>query len=262
MNNYAVYGYWKGSAVAHFGGPPVHEQERWTSITTGADGWVWHIPTARDLVSVGLVTDATSIPEGGATALEDFYLRNVRGAEGVGDLLKGAELVQHPLARSRLVTIRDWAYHVAEVCGPSWFLVGDAAAFVDPILSSGMLIAANGASLAANALNTLWTEPDVDVPLLLQSYQSTYDDMAESYHRLARIWYTRNFKSSTWHWEARRQRLRTGGHPARETDAAAFMQLAIGSFANPVEGLFRRARVPRRLPPPGRAHLRRAPVPR
>jgi flavin-dependent dehydrogenase len=238
MNNYAVYGYWKGSGIAQFAGPPAHEHERWTYISTCAEGWAWHIPTFPDLVSVGIVTDADAIPVGGPNALEDFYLRNVRGAEGLAELLAQAELAQHPLAHTRLLTIRDWAYHVADVCGPGWFLVGDAAAFVDPILSSGMLIAANGASLAANALNTLWSDSSVDLPLLLKSYQSTYDNMAESYHRMARVWYTRNFKYSTWHWEAKRQRLRAGGHPAGESDAAAFMQLCIGSFVDPVEGLF------------------------
>jgi flavin-dependent dehydrogenase len=238
MNNFAVYGYWRGSETACFAGPPIHQHERWTYISTSKDGWVWHIPTFPDLVSVGVVTDADAIPPGGPAALADFYLRNVRGSEGIGELLARAELVEHPLLRTRLSTVRDWAYRVGEVCGPGWFLVGDAAAFVDPILSSGLLIAANGASLAANALNTIWNDPEVDLSLLRESYRATYNDMAESYHRMARVWYKRNFKYSTWHWEAKRQRLRTGRHPAQETDARAFMQLCIGSFSNPVEGTF------------------------
>ena len=238
MNNFAIYGYWRGSKIAQFAGPPVHEHERWTYIATCPDGWIWHIPTHPDLVSVGLVTDASSVPTGGAAALEEIYLRNVAECPDVAELLSDAELVCHPLERKRILLMRDWAYHVDRVCGPDFFLAGDAAAFVDPILSSGMLIAANGASLAANALHTLWTDPELDVPLLLESYQAAYDDMANSYHRLAAIWYSRNFKSQTWHWEATRQRLRTGRHPAAETDADAFLQLCLGSFANPVEGAF------------------------
>lgn len=238
MNNFAIYGYWRGSKIAEFAGPPVHEHERWTYIATCPDGWLWHIPTHPDLVSVGLVTESSSVPAGGRSALEAIYRRNVAECPAVAELLSDAELVCHPLENRRLLVIRDWAYHLDRVCGPDFFLAGDAAAFVDPILSSGMLIAANGASLAANALHTLWTDPDVDVPLLLESYQAAYDDMAGSYHRLAAIWYSRNFKSQTWHWEAKRQRLRTGGHPAAETDAESFLQLCLGSFANPVEGAF------------------------
>ncbi len=238
MNNFAVYGYWKGSKVARFAGPPAHERERWTYIAASPDGWIWHIPTLPDLVSVGLVTDAATIPKEGGAALEELYLRNVRGADGVRDLLADAELSRHPLAPGRLVTVRDWAYHAEEACGPGWFLVGDAAAFVDPILSSGLSIAAHGASLAANALHTLWTDPSIDASLLRESYTAAYHDMAASYHRLARIWYSRNFKHATWHWEAKRQRLRTGRHPEEETSADAFLHLALGRFANPIEGAF------------------------
>src|SRR5207249_3911819 len=39
MNNFAVYGYWQGSKVAQLG-RPLAPGERWTYITTGADGWV------------------------------------------------------------------------------------------------------------------------------------------------------------------------------------------------------------------------------
>lgn len=241
MNNFAVFGYWKGSKIAAFKGPPIHSHERWTYIAAAPDGWLWHIPTAPDLVSVGLVTDADTLRAmsgGTAEALRALYLRNVHGAERVRDLLDGAELVRHPLASAELMTARDWAYHVERSCGPGWFLVGDAAAFIDPILSSGLTITAHGAALAANALHSIWTDVTLDVALLRESYTQAYLDMASTYHRLARIWYSRNFKCETWHWEAKRQRLRTGRHPADETADEAFLEQCMGAFANPIEGSF------------------------
>jgi flavin-dependent dehydrogenase len=237
MNNFAVYGYWRGSQIAQLG-RPLRDGERWTYISACEDGWVWHIPIAPDLVSVGLVTDAASLPSGGSDALEPFYRRNVLGSPKVGPLLERAELAQHPEAPARLMTVRDWSYLCDPACGPGWFLCGDAAAFVDPILSSGLLLAANGASMVANALHTLWNDPSVDEALLLDSYRTTYRDMVSSYHSLAGIWYSRNFKYQTWHWEARRQRLSTGGAVELESEAEAFLQLCLGSFANPVEGAF------------------------
>ena len=241
MNNYAVFGYWKGSKIAAFDGPLIHERERWTYIAAAPDGWLWHIPTAPDLVSVGLVTDAETLramPGQPGEALEALYLRNVRSAERVRSLLEDAELVQHPLAPSMLMTARDWAYHVEQTCGPGYFLVGDAAAFIDPILSSGLTITAHGAALAANALHSIWNDPALDVELLRESYTQAYQDMASTYHRLARIWYSRNFKCETWHWEAKRQRLRTGRHPADESADEAFLEQCMGTFANPIEGSF------------------------
>jgi flavin-dependent dehydrogenase len=239
MNNYAVFGYWKGSKIAAFDGPLIHERERWTYIAAAPDGWLWHIPTAPDLVSVGLVTDAETLRSlEGSGAIEALYLRNVRAAERVRDLLTDATLVQHPLAPSVLMTARDWAYHVEQTCGPGFFLVGDAAAFIDPILSSGLTITAHGAALAANAMHSIWNDPELDVELLRESYTQAYQDMASTYHRLARIWYSRNFKCDTWHWEAKRQRLRTGRHPADETADEAFLEQCMGTFANPIEGSF------------------------
>ena len=237
MNNFAVWGYWKGSGIKREG-RPMGDGERWTLISTCDDGWIWHIPIAPDLVSVGLVTEATSLPSGGQGALEEFYRRNVAGCPEVGDLLQGAELAQHPLAAAKLLTVRDWSYRCDPVCGDGWFLVGDAAMFVDPILSTGLLITSNGASMAANALHTLWNDPQVDQSRLLASYDSTYREAGMSFHRLAHIWYSRNFRRSTWHWEAKRQRLRTGRDPQSETSAEAFFHLCIGSFADPIEGAF------------------------
>lgn len=243
MNNFAIYGYWKGSARAQHGNA-INENERWTSITTTEDGWVWHIPIAADLVSVGVVTEAGSIPRGGPAELEDFYLRNVRSADEVSGLLSNATLDQHPLAASKLLVVRDWSYRVERLAGPGYLLVGDAALFVDPILSTGLLVTTHAASMAANALSTIWNEPDargvsgptVDQAALFDAYHATYTDIGLSFHRLAAIWYSRNFKRQTWHWEAKRQRLRTGRDPAEESEADAFYQLCIGSFANPLEG--------------------------
>ena len=175
-------------------------------------------------MSVGLVTEADSLPSGGQSALEDFYRRNVAACPEVGELLEGADLVQHPLAASKLLTIRDWSYRCDPVCGDGWFLVGDAAMFVNPILSTGLLITSNGASMAANALLTLWNDPDVETARLLASYDATYREAGMSFHRLAHIWYARNFKRTTWHWEAKRQRLRTGRgiHGARRAPSRSF----------------------------------------
>lgn len=232
MNNYAVYGYWEGSRLASYR-YPVRENERWTYIATTDDGWVWHIPISNRLTSVGVVTQKELIPP--RKSLEEFYRRNISACEPVANLLQSATLVQHPRAPRLLMVVTDWSWGCSKVCGEGWFLLGDAAAFVDPILSSGLLIASSAASMVANALHTLWNDRDVEVPLLLESYESTYKEMVDAYHRLARVWYRRNFHKSTWHWEAKRQRLRAGGGTIFETDERAFLSLGLGSFANPLD---------------------------
>jgi flavin-dependent dehydrogenase len=235
MNNFAVYGYWKGSAAVSYG--PTKARQRWTTIATCPDGWSWHIPIAEDLVSVGVVTEKSRLPGSGDDALEAFYRRNVMECRGIGEQLANAEMVMHPLAPQKLNVVRDWSYYSPVVCGDHFFLVGDAAAFVDPVFSTGLLISSNGAMLTANALNTLWQDPTTDVPLLQQSLRESYRNVATSFHRLASIWYSRNFRYQSLHWEAHRQRLRRGGDPVEEDGAQSFRRLCMGSFADPISGV-------------------------
>ncbi len=45
----------------------------------------------------------------------------------------------------------DYTYRHLQNAGPRWFLIGDAAGFVDPIFSSGVMLAVKSGYLAAQA---------------------------------------------------------------------------------------------------------------
>lgn len=232
LNNFAIYSYWKGSKIAEFG-DPLKPGQRWTYIGTTRDGWLWHIPIEEDLVSIGLVTHKSSLPSGGKDKLQELYLENLFHNEHVAELLENAEQVSHPLAKSRLMTVRDWSYAAEQTCGEGWFLVGDAASFVDPIFSTGLLFTAHGSSLVANALHTLWNDSEVDPDLLRSSYDESYQLLTRTYYSLARVWYSRNFTVDSLHWESKRRLLGTGT-PVSE-QAEAFNQLLMGSFLSPFD---------------------------
>ena len=46
---------------------------------------------------------------------------------------------------------RDWSYSCSRYCGPGYLMIGDAACFVDPILSGGIDFASRGGANAAMA---------------------------------------------------------------------------------------------------------------
>jgi len=237
MSNHALHGYWRGSAKKEHGSP-LADGTYWTFISTTTDGWCWHIPLGPDLVSVGLVTSEDALPSGGAGPIEDFYVRNVRACHGIGDLLADATLDHHPLAprARRVLSQRDWSSHAERLSTDGAFLVGDAALFVDPILTSGVVLSAIGASLAAGALHTLWNDPDVDSALLRESYDETYLDLALGYHRVAQIWYRRNDKVQSWWWQARRAALRSDS-ASTQLDMRAFLAMTLGLVRDPFAGL-------------------------
>lgn len=104
--------------------------------------WIWQIPITRDLTSVGLVTRKPR-------------LRARRGSPGA---LFHEMLAQRPeLARrvgraeraNEFKVEADYSYEMKAFHGDRFLLIGDAARFVDPIFSSGVSIALNGARLAA-----------------------------------------------------------------------------------------------------------------
>jgi len=231
MNNYALYGYWKGSAKFH----NEHlrsDPERWAFIATCDDGWLWHVPIDHDVTSVGLVTRQEVLREAGGKNLRSLYERNIAGSE-VAWLLEPATLLgtTRTADDGELNVVSDWSYRVDRVAGPGWFLVGDAALFVDPVLSSGLTLVANGASMVANALCTMWDGGDAG--LLRESYADSYRDLAGAYHRMAKVWYARNHRRDTWFWTARRQQLRGDG--LWQTDGDAFAAMSVGAVTNPLE---------------------------
>lgn len=236
MSNLAIWGYWRGSALTSAAAVE-RDEERWALVNTSAEGWVWHIPIGPDLVSVGLVTDKATVK---GRELSELYAEAVASTPGVGELLAGATFVGDRPAGGgdRPAVCEDWAYRVSTVCGPGFFLVGDAAVFVDPVLSSGLTLAANGASMVANAITTLLRGQE-EAPVQA-AYSEALARIAGAYHRMARVWYGRNLRAESWHWQARQERLQLG-QALHESDAEAFTAVCLGVIASPLDAAVGRA---------------------
>lgn len=117
-------------------------------VLTRADvGWVWLIPISERLTSVGaVVPQALHRRESKATAEEslEHYLRETPAAPA---LLRDA---------TRVCPARfdaDYSYLARAMAGDRWVAVGDAAAFLDPIFSTGVLLAMQGGLEAAEAID-------------------------------------------------------------------------------------------------------------
>jgi 2-polyprenyl-6-methoxyphenol hydroxylase-like FAD-dependent oxidoreductase len=109
-------------------------------------GWYWLIPLDADTTSVGIVAPASVLQQRQGRPLADFFGDLLARSVEVTDRLAGAERVEdvHPLA--------DFSYRLSRLAGDGWVAVGDAAAFLDPVFSSGVHIALATASRAADAI--------------------------------------------------------------------------------------------------------------
>lgn len=117
----------------------------------GEWGWAWHIPL-RASTSVGLVLPMDEMKKVKATErdYEAYFLRKCLEIPNLDRLLEGARYIDGSLR-----IIRDYSYRPTRLAGPGYFLVGDAAAFVDPIFSVGFVLAMYSAYMAAWAIDHL-----------------------------------------------------------------------------------------------------------
>lgn len=118
-----------------------------TVILIPQRGWFWYIPLPDDIVSVGVVASPDYLFDEG-NAFEPVFDREVARCAGLGEFLQGA--VRHAPVRG----LRRLAYRNRQISGAGWVMVGDAAAFLDPIYSSGLFLALGSAEFAADCIDS------------------------------------------------------------------------------------------------------------
>lgn len=226
LKNMALYGYWSGVHPAPVGlGGDIRPTDRNNIIIKMLDtGWLWFIPLGfGDLISVGYVTQRDHLPEArGKAALEEYYLDRVKNSEEFGYLLSTSEYT------NEFHTVKDWSYRSAEMAGPGYFAVGDAACFVDPILSSGVYLAVLYAKLCATGVNTCITDPSRE-RIVQDWYEGLYADTYTDYLEMARLWYHGDRKVQKWMHQAQDQLSSEEASEYIETDRSSFLGLATGN---------------------------------
>lgn len=113
--------------------------------TPANDTWFWHIPLSNNVVSVGIVGDATKLLQGRGTP-EQIFQAEVDNCPAMGERLSGAERV------GTLDVVKEFSYVTERSAGDGWLFVGDAWGFIDPIYSSGVWFALKSGELAADAI--------------------------------------------------------------------------------------------------------------
>ncbi len=138
----AVWTYWKGARrdAGRDAGATLVLQ------TQGKAGWFWYIPLADDLTSVGVVASYDHLFRDRGRDAASIYRDEVARCPGVQPRIAGAEQV------GPFRVAKEYSYRSREVAGDGWVLVGDAFGFLDPLYSSGILLALTSGALAADAI--------------------------------------------------------------------------------------------------------------
>ena len=108
-------------------------------------GWFWYIPQHDNIVSIGIVAPFDYIFKG-RTNYAQTYEEEVEMCPGVKQRVADAKKVTGYFAT------KDYSYRSNRVAGDGWVLVGDAFGFLDPLYSSGVLLALKSGQLASAAI--------------------------------------------------------------------------------------------------------------
>lgn len=211
----AVWGYWKNVPM------PPKAPEGGVTVAAVEDGWVWLIPLHDGTMSVGLVVHKNGFKarreESGS--LERLYADGIVESPLVAELLRDGELVSSVSAE------QDFSYLAERSAGPGYFMVGDAACFLDPLLASGIHLATYSALLAAAAIASV-ERGEVTEDEAVAYYESTYRQAYVRFMLLVTSLYQEYRGKNTLFWQAKQ--LTTGD--VRDTDLMqAFARLVTGS---------------------------------
>lgn len=145
-NSTALYG--------HFSGVRRNEGKDEGNITIFwfEHGWFWFIPLADGKTSVGAVT-------------WPYYLKTRKKPlpEFLQDTIALCPLLQERMQHAQLVSAVEATGNYSYVCdhthGKNYLLLGDAYTFIDPVFSSGVLLAMNSAFVGADTVDSCLRRP-------------------------------------------------------------------------------------------------------
>jgi flavin-dependent dehydrogenase len=119
------------------------------AIIMTSEGWFWLIGLNASITSVGFVTRPSFIRQLGIAADEMLTWAIAR-----------CLLVRHRMRAARAIgqkhVLADFSYTCKPFAGPGYFMVGDAACFLDPIFSTGVTLAMMSANEAAGIVSDIF----------------------------------------------------------------------------------------------------------
>ncbi len=177
-------GHARAAFYCHFEGvqreEPPHEGN--IVLAFAPERWYWMIPLAGPATSVGVVVSKPLLEKYWAGNAEAFMDEILSQSEAMRERLKDAR---------RVVSVRstvNYSYETTRFAGDGWVLVGDAAAFLDPIYSTGIAIAIHGARDAARCIEKGLKKHDTSAAVF-KSYEKRIRKAQEFFKPFIYGWY-------------------------------------------------------------------------
>ena len=153
----AVWTYWKGA----YRDSGKDEGATMVLQLDQKQGWFWYIPLHDDVLSVGVVAPHEYLFKNrDSKDYEKIYFEEVARCPGLQPRIAGATRC------APFRAAKEYSYRARQVAGDGWVLIGDAYGFLDPLYSSGVLLALRSGAMAADAINEGLTKGDTSAAQL------------------------------------------------------------------------------------------------
>ncbi len=181
LNKVAVWTYYEGARR-----DPGLEAGATTVAYVPQKGWFWYIPQHRDRVSVGVVAEGKYLTRDGVREPRDIFNREIgQNAWVQAHLEPGRQVGPYYLTS-------EFSWRSRYCAGDGLLLAGDAFGFLDPVFSSGVMLALKSGVLAADAIQAAFAAGDFSAARFAE-YGRVMQEGIENMRKLVYAFYDPNF---------------------------------------------------------------------
>jgi flavin-dependent dehydrogenase len=181
LNKVAVWTYYRGSKRENG-----IDEGQTTVAMIPEKGWFWHIPQHNDMVSVGVVAEGKYLSRGGVKDPRAIFEREI------GENLWIKEHLSHGASTGDYYITSEYSFHSRHCGCEGLLLIGDAFCFLDPVFSSGLLLALKSGVMAAEDVHLALTRNDFS-PSWFECYARSMRQGIENMRKLVYAFYNPNF---------------------------------------------------------------------
>jgi flavin-dependent dehydrogenase len=149
-------------------------------------GWFWYIPQHNDMISVGVVAEGKYLTRGGLKSPEDIFKREIEQNQWIKQHLACGRQT------GSFYLTSEYTHHSRHCGTDGLLLVGDAFAFLDPVFSSGVMLALKSGVLAADAVHAALLDRNFSAARFAP-YAETLRQGVENMRRLVYAFYHPKF---------------------------------------------------------------------
>jgi flavin-dependent dehydrogenase len=181
LNKVAVWTYYRGAKR-----DPGIDAGATTVAYVAEKGWFWYIPQHRDMVSVGVVAEGKYLTRDGVKEPGDIFRREVGQNLWIQDHLAcGTQVGPYYLTS-------EFSFRSRYCAANGYLVAGDAFGFLDPVFSSGVMLALKSGVLAADAIKAAVEAQDFSAGRFAD-YGRTLREGLENMRKLVYAFYDQKF---------------------------------------------------------------------